>query len=431
MTVEATLQAGAQALLAHGMPGAVLGIRTPAGEAFGCAGSRGPHTPLDGAQSDGAQLNAQSNAQTDAAQSNAQTGGAQPNAQTGDPMTPGTAFDLASVTKVLATTTSIVRLVSAGQLALEHCVDRYLPQFTGGAKSDVTVHQLLAHRAGLEPWWPLYLATAVDADPHSDDAHSRSTPLELAMSLPLVAQPGAARLYSDLGFMLLGRVIEVVTGERLTDAVTRLVLAPLGLSSTRYAHPVAGPVTGPVTAPVAASSFGDSIERQMVETGVPYPVPYRAADFANWRDRLLVGEVNDGNAFHSFGGVSGHAGLFSTPRDVLSFGAALSDYRERDDLWNPRVAEEFFAASADPAQGLGFRRYEIDLGEGATTVLGHPGFTGVAVGFVPGASVAFVIATNRLLAPTPVPSDRLWSDALPVWRAALAQLTDLSRRSAL
>jgi CubicO group peptidase (beta-lactamase class C family) len=389
--VTTTLTDGAIALLGHGMPGAVLGLRTAAGEAIGCAGAALPESTAP----DSADSTASASAST-------------------DDLTPGATFDIASITKVLATTTSLLRLVSAGRLSLDDRVERYLPAFSGGAKSEVTVRDLLAHRGGLEPWHPLYLAAAVSET-------ARADPLGFALALPLAARPGSARIYSDLGFMMLGRVVETVTGRPLAEAVSALVLEPLGLRGTAYAHPAAG--TGTSTSAVAASALGDAVERRMVETGDPYPVPYRAADFPGWRDRLLVGEVNDGNAYHAFDGVSGHAGLFSTPADLLTFGAALSDFRSRDDLWNPLVAAEFFAASADPAQALGFRRSTVDLGAGPVTALGHPGFTGVAFGFVPDASLSFVIATNRLLSPAPPSNDRLWQEALPVLREALAVTT--------
>ncbi|MFB2597809.1 serine hydrolase domain-containing protein [Herbiconiux sp. P17] len=430
--VEATLTAGAAALLGHGMPGAVLGLRTIEGQAIGCAGSAlSPSTaaapaaaPPDAALAawPSSAAAAPAAAPPDAALAAWPSSTAAASTAT-TALTPGTAFDIASITKVLATTTSIIRLVSAGRLALDDRIERYLPAFSGGAKSAVTVRDLLAHRGGLQPWHPLYLAAAV-----SDGA--RADPLGFALALPLAARPRSARIYSDLGFMMLGRVIEVVTGEPLTAAVSALVLEPLGLNGTAYAHPVAGSGAVADTGAVAASAQGDAVERRMVDTGEPYPVPYAVSDFAGWRDRLLVGEVNDGNAFHAFGGVSGHAGLFSTPADLLAFGAALSDHRSRDDLWNPLVVDEFFTASADPAQALGFRRYRIDLGGGTVTALGHPGFTGVAVGFVPDASLSFVIATNRLLSPQPPANDRLWQEALPVLRDALATTPDPARPSA-
>lgn len=368
MTATEVLDAGAQELLAHGFPGAVLGVATADGRSIGVAGRTGaPHDDR--------------------------------------PLTTDARFDIASVTKILGTTTGLLRLVSLGELDLDDPVSRFLPAFGDGAKADVTVRHLLTHRGGLAPWWPLYL----------DAARSGRDPFEIALGLPLATRPGSGRVYSDLGFLMLGRVIEQVTGTTLPDAVGALVIAPLGLRGTGYGHPVPA---ADGEAPVLASAAGDSVERRMVQTGRPYPVPFDPDAFGGWREHVVVGEVNDGNAFHAFGGAAGHAGLFSTADDLLTLGVALAGAGADDGLWSRAVAEEFFAAGPDPEQALGLRRYRADLGRGPEVLLGHPGFTGVAFGFVPDARTAVVIATNRLLG-SDVTNDRLWQDALPVWLQAL------------
>jgi CubicO group peptidase (beta-lactamase class C family) len=367
MTATEVLDAGAQELLAHGFPGALLGVATADGRSIGVAGRTGaPHDDRL--------------------------------------LTTDARFDIASVTKILGTTTGILRLVSQGEMDLDDPVARYLPAFGDGAKAEVTVRHLLAHRGGLAPWWPLYL----------DAARSGRDPFEIALGLPFT-RPGTGRVYSDLGFLMLGRVIEQVTGTTLPDAVGALVIAPLGLRGTGYGHPVPA-ADGAAT--VLASAAGDSVERRMVQTGRPYPVPLDADAFGGWREHVIVGEVNDGNAFHAFGGAAGHAGLFSTADDLLTLGVALAGAGADDGLWSRGVAEEFFAAGPDPEQALGLRRYRADLGQGPEVLLGHPGFTGVAFGFVPDARTAVVIATNRLLG-SDVTNDRLRQDALPVWRQAL------------
>ena len=124
----------------------------------------------------------------------------------------------------------------------------------------------------------------------------------------------------------------------------------------------------------------------MIDTGVPYPTPYRSDDFTSWRRSLVVGTVNDGNAFHMFAGISGHAGLFSTLADLVIFADTLANYEEHSDFWKPEVAREFFARGPDADQALGFRRYYVELGREHVTLVGHPGFVGCAVGFVPGRS---------------------------------------------
>lgn len=316
------------------------------------------------------------------------------------PMTPGTAHDLASVTKVLATTTCLIRLVSDGALSLEDTVGRFIPSFAHGDKADVSVRDLLRHRGGLWEWHPLYLA-----------AGDREAALRFAAEMPLRYRPNTGRHYSDLGFMLLGEIVAEAAGQALDDAVRTLVTEPLGLASTRYRHP-AGP-------DVAASACGDRAEMRMIDSGDPYPVPYRSGDFPHWRTGIVSGDVNDGNAFHALRGVSGHAGLFSTVPDLIRFATVLAEYADHDALWKPAVAEEFFAEGPDQGQSLGFRRYPFRLGGERVHLLGHPGFVGCAVGFVPGAGIAVAMATNRLLTPgTPVPTEQLW-------RAALATTEDL------
>jgi CubicO group peptidase (beta-lactamase class C family) len=309
-------------------------------------------------------------------------------ALTGDsdlPMTIDTSFDLASITK-LVTTVALMRLVSSGEVSLDDPLSRWVPSAVSAGGS--SIRNLLLHRAGLWEWWPLYL---------SSDA------LGTLDGLPLRYGVGADRHYSDLGFMMLGRVIVAATGLPLEDAVRSLVIEPLGLTATGYRHPR--------RLPVAASSLGDHAEIAMLDSGIPYPVPYRSSDYSGWRSAVIRDEVNDGNAFHAFGGISGHAGLFSTVTDLLTFAGALAD--GRDDLWSPDVAAEFFAEGPDVGQALGFRRYAAVVAGRRTTIIGHSGYTGSVIGFEPGADVAVVLATNRLhTVGTPATTDRLWSRSL-------------------
>jgi len=321
------------------------------------------------------------------------------------PLTVDTHHDIASVTKIICTTTALLRLVSEELVDLDDEVRRYLPGFIGGDKSTVTVRQLLLHRAGLWEWQPLYAAVGEPGDA-----------LELVQRLPLRYRADAARHYSDLGFMLLGEIVSLATGQSLQDACATLVTEPLGLRSTGFAHPAPGDV--------ATSSYGDQAEMAMVDTGIPYPVartgtgrplagPNRSSDFTRWRLSPITGEVNDGNAFHALGGVSGHAGLFSTLDDLITFADALANYESHDALWRPEVAREFFTAGPDVGQALGFRRYQLALGGERIDILGHPGFVGCAVGFAPGRGIALALASNRLLTPgIPVPTERLWQHAL-------------------
>ncbi|MEW2459155.1 serine hydrolase domain-containing protein [Microbacterium sp. NPDC060132] len=305
----------------------------------------------------------------------------------GTPVTRDTAFDLASVSKVAATTTALLRLVSTGDLGVDDPVDRFLPGTA--CAPGTTVRHLLQHRAGLWEWQPLYL------DPAPADAVVDALPLRYGLD--------EGRHYSDLGFILLGRLITAVTGLPLDAAVRELVTAPLGLAHTGY---------GPVGPPVASSGIGDAAERRMVATGDPYPILTSRRHFP-WREDEIAGSVNDGNCFHALGGVSGHAGLFGTVDDLLTLGAALADADRHTDLWHPDAVADFFRDGPDAGQALGWRSDTVPVDGRPTRLLWHPGYTGCALGLVPATGTAAVLLSTRLLAAEIAPTETLWRAALP------------------
>ncbi|MDN4599213.1 serine hydrolase domain-containing protein [Leifsonia virtsii] len=320
------------------------------------------------------------------------------------PMRRDLLLDLASVTKVAATTVLVMRLVDDGRIALDEKAHRLLPAFTGAGKDDVTLEQLLTHTAGLQSWWPLYLETT-----DRDDALLR------AQQLPLAAAPGTAWSYSDLGLILAGTIVERVTGLGLREAYRALVAEPLGLAGTYGPVPQDSAVT---------SADSDAYEYGMVATGEPYPVPFRVDGFAGWRDRPLRGEVNDGNAAHALGGVSGHAGLFSTVDDLLALGAALRDGA----FVSEPVLRRFARPSPlNPGQAVGFRRSSLRSGVDTVTVLGHSGFTGTWFGFGLEADVVVAAAAMRLsgvVGPLPARGDRPRIPALVTGDAIQSVLLD-------
>ncbi len=320
-----------------------------------------------------------------------------------------TATDIASVTKLVATTAACVSLVAADEITLDARLDSILPWTAGEPAGAATLEQLLRHRAGLWEWWPLYLA-----------AGDREAALRQVAQRPLRYERGAEHHYSDLGFMLLGEAVAGVAGTELAAAIEQLVLRPAGMSSTSYGRPGA--------TPVAASSRGDWIERRMIDSRVPYPVEGSSADFGGWREHVLVGEVNDGNAFHALDSCSGHAGLFSTARDLLRFGdyllaglrgergAAFTNACQRFLPADPNTDQALGALDGPehrPAleyrQALGFRRWDLP----STVAYGHPGFTGVAVAILPALQATVVLVTNRLhVSGEPCTTTAMWSRAL-------------------
>jgi len=155
------------------------------------------------------------------------------------------------------------------------------------------------------------------------------------------------------------------------------------------------------------------LEREMVATGRPYPVSGDVDRFDGWRTHVLVGEVNDGNAFHAWGGVSGHAGLFSTVDDLLTAGRVWLDALAGNGPVSPGTAERFLRPGHDPGQALGFSRWRSAVDGCEADVFGHTGFPGVAVGIVPTHDTTIVLATNRLHVDGPPRStEQMWQEAL-------------------
>lgn len=295
------------------------------------------------------------------------------------PMTPRTVFDLASVTKVAATTSALMVLVDRGAVELDVPVVRYLPDFRGDGRETITVRHLLTHTSGLPQWLPVYYHAS---DPDEAWRYLRTVPLGWPV--------GAARHYSDLGFMVLGRLVEQVSGQALDRFVREHVFGPLGMRWTGF-RPEGW--SEPPPDGFAATSHGNPFEYRMVhDPDFGYRIDGDPEAWSGWRRYTLVGEVNDGNAHHAFGGVAGHAGLFSTARDLnrllqlLLNGGRAAGTRI--------VAEETvrtFLSEVLPGQALGWRLHA----EAPPGTFFHTGFTGTFVLGVPSQAMAVVLLTNR------------------------------------
>ena len=290
-----------------------------------------------------------------------------------------TLFDLASLTK-LFTTTAVLRLVTMGDLRLEARaadligaspeLDESLRLRLRAALGDVDVAALLAHSSGIHYWYPFYTR--------------RREPFEAILADLLESHPRKNEtIYSDLNFMLLGRIVEGATGLPLAWAAKRLVFEPLGLRRTSYGRPLG---------PAAASEFGNRIERAMVaDLGLSFDL---------WRDesRPILGESDDGNCFYYFGGIAGHAGVFSDAADLCRLGALYLDGGRVDGAayLAPGLAEEAMRDRGG-RRGLGFQLGDNYPGGGA----GHTGFTGTYLHINPAADLVVAILTNRLHVPRP------------------------------
>ena len=289
------------------------------------------------------------------------------------PVTNDTACDLGSITKIVVTTSILMKLVEKQEIALDDEVAKFLPEWDSYPKV-VTLRDLLEHQSGLTEWRPLYISQK-----SADSARE------------VIASQGykhsSGRHYSDLGYITLGNVIGQVLATDLESAFKEWISTPLGLASTQFAQPV--DLTN-----VFASSYGDRAEIEMIRSQIPYPTTEKLEDFSQWRSGILQGEVNDGNSFHLYKGVSGHAGLFSTAADLLKFGGEILKSFKGEGYFDQKILSTFLTVGRDPMQGLGFRNW---IHDGDVEYWGHTGFPGVTLSLSPHHHSVVVLLTNRLL----------------------------------
>ena len=306
------------------------------------------------------------------------------------PMRPETLFDVASLTKVVATTAVAIALYDRGRLDLDSRASRYLPALRRAGANGITVRQLLEHRAGLATWYPLFL--------HTDEP---AEAVALACRQPLVAQPGTRRVYSDLGMLVLGAALERVAGEPLDALAARLVFEPLGMTTTGF-RPEAW-----AGAPAAATSTGNPVERRLAAELAGAAPELDTGGAGRWRRHTLVSEANDANAALALRGVAGHAGLFSTAGDLARFAHAVlaaARARAQDGPWSPRTVVRFLQPGRHPEQALGFWLRRASAARAARPSVddsfGHRGFTGCELAASPAADWVAILLTNRLHTPT-------------------------------
>jgi len=285
-------------------------------------------------------------------------------------------FDMGSLTKILSTTSLIMKLIELGELKLDDPIWRYL---SGESFEGITIRDLLCHRSGLWEWRPFY---AELEDGEELISHIGELPLRYSIN--------SERHYSDLGFIVLGKVIEKICKDSLEPIFEKSISDPLQMRNSRYGNPVN-------IENCVASSHGDRAEYKMLSENSPYSVNVNPADFTHWRDYILQGEVNDGNAFHVMNSISGHAGLFASIEDVMTFGRELLNSLNGEGFFDEAVIKEFFNFTVDHEQALGFQRYQIQTGSRTVRALGHTGFPGVALAVIPEADQVVGLFSNRLL----------------------------------
>ena len=295
-----------------------------------------------------------------------------------------TLFDMASLTKVIGTTTSIMLLVDRGLIHIDDPVGKYIQSFDTLPKSAISIRHLLTHTAGLNEWYPLYYRSS-----------KRKTTYDVIHALPLKYPVGQRRSYSDLGFVLLGEIIEKVSGLPLDEFEKKNIFIPLGMTHTMY-----NPLKNGITANIAATSFGNPYEKRMVyDSTLGFTEKeIDPASWNGWRNYALKGEVNDGNAWYANEGISGHAGLFSTAGDVQQ----LVDMLMNKGKWGKKqfissaVIDSFFMEDRFH-NGLGWMMDSTNsfMKDGSAGTFGHTGFTGTSIAVVPKYHVSIILFINR------------------------------------
>src|ERR1700674_1360162 len=292
------------------------------------------------------------------------------------PMRTSTLFDLASATKVMGTTFAVMLLADRGLVDVDAPVSRYLSDFRGPHLDSIAVRHLLQHSSGLVQWQPLYYHASNSAQTYA-----------VIRDMPLQWGVGHARHYSDLSFMLLGYIVEHVSGARLDVFLEQNLYRPLGLTSTTF-NPRAHGFTQ-----FAATEQGNVYERHMVYDST-FGYRYRGDPTAwnGWRQYILNGEVDDGSSFYANGGVAGHAGVFSTAADVRVLLDLLNNrgsYAGHQYI-RPQIVDMFL--TRDKYQNYLGWQAPATLAEGSFS---HTGFTGTYVLGVPKYGLSIVLLTNR------------------------------------
>ncbi len=272
-----------------------------------------------------------------------------------------TLWDMASLTKVTATTSSVMQLVDQGKVDVNAPVQRYLPDWLGTNKEKVLIRHLLTHSSGLPAWRPIY-----------KEATSPDNGLQIVFQTQLDTLPGARMLYSDLNFILLAQVVQRVSGDRIDVYAAKHVFGPLKMTDTQY-RPDASLL--PRIAPT---------------------------EIDPWRQRHIRGEVHDENAF-ALGGVAGHAGLFSTAHDVTRLTQAYLNGGTLDGarIWSPETIALFTTVKDSTFSNRAFG-WETPTGMNSAGRLmkrpafGHTGFTGTSIWIDPANDLFVVLMTNRV-----------------------------------
>ena len=276
------------------------------------------------------------------------------------PVTPNTVFDLASLTKPIATAASILILMEQGRIDLEQPLTDFFPDYSNNYLSDVNVFHLLTHTSGLPAWKDFYT-----------NSKSPDDVVAGILETPLDNPPGKTYTYSCLGYILLGEIVRIVSGMRLDQFATKNIFTPLGMKDTMF------------------NPSGEILDRTAVTANSP-----------SRKRSILLGQAHDGNAW-AMGGVSGNAGLFSTALDLARF--AIMALSKGEGILLPESTDLMFINLLDPEKGghtAGWFTHPNELLPGKNLqlpgIIGHTGFTGTSVVIDGCCDIFVILLTNRV-----------------------------------
>lgn len=317
-----------------------------------------------------------------------------------------TCFDIASLTKPICTATLAMTLIADGLLKLDDNVYQWLAGARKPFHRSITVRELLNHTSGLPAWQPYYRELPMS---HIGTESGKNFILQECYNEEIVAEPGAKTIYSDIGYIILGEIIEQAGGAPLDELFAKHVAKPLGIADTFFVR-------------VDAAHFGTTSKKTTTSADQHVPMPrhgiagerserklgvhrrFAPTEDCPWRERVIHGQVHDQNAF-ALGGIAGHAGLFSTALDIHKFTRELTRCYSGESKWIEQgLVKEFLQYNTAKPEGDAFvlgwnrpsKRNSASGHKFSPNSIGHLGYTGCSIWIDLSKDFWIILLTNRI-----------------------------------